>query len=96
MIPSTFLHEVAEFIDGRVDKVILNDGEYEITTFTVKQANDSTMTLNYIIPNGSVETVTKIELANTAGEIVSSNEVEIPISSDTLMIQAIEVKEVTE
>ena len=94
MIQSTFLHEVASFVFDRVEKVILNDGEFEITDFTVKQVIGSKMTINYIIPNGSVATVMKIDLANAADMIVSSNEVNVPISADTLMIQAIDVKEV--
>lgn len=92
MITSTFKQEVAEFIDSKITKVVLNSGAYEITDFIVKSASDGVLSLNYFIPEGTVDTVTRIELKNAAGT-VSDNNVNLPIASDTLMIQTIFVKE---
>lgn len=92
MITSTFKQEVAEFIDSKITKVVLNSGAYEITDFIVKAVSDNTLSLNYLIPQGTVDTVTRIELKNAAGT-VSDNIVSLPIASDTLMIQTIFVKE---
>ncbi|ANY67589.1 ketopantoate hydroxymethyltransferase [Paenibacillus sp. BIHB 4019] len=92
MITSTFKQEVAEFIDSKITKVVLNNGAYEITDFIMKSVSDNTLNLNYLIPQGTVDTVTRIELKNAAGT-VSDNIVNLPIASDTLMIQTIFVKE---
>lgn len=94
MISSAFKNLVANFTDGRVTKVVLNNGAYEITDFELKQVSGSIMSLNYFVPYGSVASVTKIELKNNAGDVVSENVVNVPIASDTLLIQTIEVKEV--
>jgi len=42
-----------------------------------------------------VSLVTKIELKSVQNEVITSNDVNVPISSDTLMLQTITVKEVT-
>lgn len=93
MITQQFIHDVAEYTNNRVTKVVLN-GTYEITKFTVKQVSANTLILNYIVPLSSVPIVTKIELKDAANNIISTNQVDVPIVKDTLMIQTIEVKEV--
>jgi hypothetical protein len=92
MITTAFQNEVAEFVDTRITKVVLNGGEYEITDFTIKTVSGNVVVLNYIVPNGSVATVIQIELKNNSGT-VSDNTVNIPIASATLMVQTITVKE---
>lgn len=93
MIETQLLHDVAEFVDGRVAKVVLNES-YEINIFDVKEAIDGTLTLNYIVPAAEVPLVTLIELKDDADRLLSSNTVHVPISSDTKILQTIEVKEV--
>ncbi|MGO4786959.1 ketopantoate hydroxymethyltransferase [Paenibacillus sp. FSL W7-1279] len=92
MISSQVLNDVAEYVDSRVSKVVLN-GTYEITDFEVKQVTGSMMALNYIVPASSISLVTQIDLTGEAGELISSNPVYLPVSSDTLILQTIEVKE---
>jgi hypothetical protein len=92
MIAQQFLHDVAEYVDSRVAKVMLN-GSYEITQFEVKQVTDNILALNYIIPAAEVSLVTLIELQDAAGNVITTNNVNVPISSDTLMLQTITVRE---
>lgn len=92
MIASTLLSEIAELADNKITKVVLND-TYEITDFEVKSVSGSTVGMQYIVPVAAVPVVNKIELKNSADQLVSSNDVYVPITSDTLILQTIEVKE---
>lgn len=92
MISSMLLSEIANLVDNKIAKVVLND-TYEINTFEVKSVTGTTVGMQYIIPASAVSIVTKIELKNSANQVVSSNDVYIPITSDTLILQTIEVKE---
>ncbi|MFB9273364.1 ketopantoate hydroxymethyltransferase [Cohnella cellulosilytica] len=93
MIDTQFLHDVAGYVNGRIAKVVLNS-MVEITSFTVKEAPDRTVILQYIIPVADVSLVELIELKDASDNLITSNEVEIPITSDTLVLQTVEVKEV--
>ncbi|WP_334072477.1 MULTISPECIES: ketopantoate hydroxymethyltransferase [Paenibacillus] len=92
MIAEGILHDVAEYVNGRVAKVVLN-GTYAITDFEVKSVTDKVLVLNYIIPVAEIPLVTLIELKDAADTVLSSNVVNIPIAADHLMLQTIEVKE---
>ncbi|TYA12194.1 ketopantoate hydroxymethyltransferase [Paenibacillus faecis] len=92
MIAEGILHDVAEYVNGRVAKVVLN-GTYTITDFEVKSVTDKVLVLNYIIPVAEIPLVTLIELKDAADTVLSSNAVNIPIAADHLMLQTIEVKE---
>lgn len=94
MINTQFLTDIANYIDGRVVKVKLNE-TYEITDFEVKEVTNSTLALNYVVPVAELTLITKIELKDAADVVVASNDVHVPITSDTLMLQTIEVKEVS-
>jgi len=92
MINASFLHDVARYVDGRVAKVVLN-GTYVITNFEVKQVTGNVLALKYLIPVAGVSLVTTIELRDAADNVISTNNVNIPITADHLMIQSITVKE---
>ncbi|MBB6632750.1 ketopantoate hydroxymethyltransferase [Cohnella thailandensis] len=94
MINQTFLNDIATYVNGRVAKVVIN-GSYEITDFVVKQVTESTMALNYIVPVSDVQLITQIELKDSGGKMLTSSPVNIPVSSDILMLQSIIVKEAT-
>ncbi|MBB6733177.1 ketopantoate hydroxymethyltransferase [Cohnella zeiphila] len=94
MIEPNLLHDVATYIDGRVAKVVLN-GSYEIVNFEVKEVTDNTLALNYIVPIADVQLITQIDLQDASGTVLTSNPVNVPISSDTLILQTINVKEGT-
>ncbi|MNZ70673.1 hypothetical protein D3C78_890190 [compost metagenome] len=92
MITTQFLNSVAEFVDGKVAKVVLN-GTYEITSFEVKQILDSTLVLNYLVPVSEVSLITMVELKDVSNGVITSNVVNVPIETDTMMLQTIQVKE---
>lgn len=92
MITNRFLDEVAKFTDSKISKVVLN-GSYEITSFTLKRAENNEVILNYIVPFGSVDTITLIELKGLDNSVISSNNVNVPVTADTMMVQTIAVKE---
>lgn len=92
MIESTFLNDVAKYVDSRVAKVVLN-GSYVITDFEVKQVTDNVLALKYLVPAEDVSLITTIELKDAADNVISTNNVNIPVAADHLMIQSITVKE---
>lgn len=94
MINEQFLYDIAEYVDERVAKVVINES-YEITEFEVKAVTNNVLALNYIVPASEVSLITKIELKDTENNQITANDVNVPIASDTLMLQTIEVKEVT-
>ena len=94
MIVSTFLNEVAEYTDSKIAKVVLND-VYEITTFQVKEVTDTTVGMQYIVPSSAISLITKIDLKTATDQLISTNNVYVPIASDTLLLQTIYVREVS-
>ncbi|RRJ62392.1 ketopantoate hydroxymethyltransferase [Paenibacillus oralis] len=95
MIATEFLHDVAEYVDTRVAKVVLNN-TYEITNFDQKAVTDSTLAINYVVPAVDISLITQIELRDASNKVITSNAVNVPVPSDTLMLQTIEVKEVND
>lgn len=93
MIATEFLHDIADYVDDRIAKVVLNDS-YEITEFVVKAVTDNVVALNYIVPADEVSLVTLIELKDGEDNLITTNDVNVPIMSDTMILQTIETKEV--
>lgn len=92
MIANSFLTGVANYTNSKIAKVVLND-TVEITNFVIKEVIDATVGLQYIVPASSVSLVTKIDLRDNVNNVISTNNVYVPITSDTLMLQTILVKE---
>jgi len=92
MIMTAFLNEIANYVDQRVAKVVIN-GDYEITDFEVKRVTGNVLALKYIVPAADLSVIAKIELKDASGNVISSHDVNIPITADLLMIQSITVKE---
>ncbi|MDN4069276.1 ketopantoate hydroxymethyltransferase [Paenibacillus vini] len=93
MIASSFLNGVANYTHGRIAKVVLNDS-IEIANFTIKEVTESTVGMQYIVPAALVSLVTKIDLKDSNNNLISTNNVYVPIASDTLLLQTILIKEV--
>lgn len=93
MITPTFLQDVATYVDSKIAKIVLND-VYEVTQFSTRTVAGGKVSLQYLVPFGSVVEVVKIELRDVAGNVLSSNAVYVPVTTDTLISQTIEVKEV--
>ncbi|MFC4305810.1 ketopantoate hydroxymethyltransferase [Cohnella boryungensis] len=94
MIDAGLLHDLTEYINGRVDKVVIN-GTYEITSLQVKQVTDNVLALNYIVPAAEVSLITLVELKDAVNVTLTSNTVNVPITADHLMLQTITVREGT-
>ncbi|CAM4456656.1 MAG: ketopantoate hydroxymethyltransferase [Paenibacillus macerans] len=92
MIASNLLHDVAEYVNGRVAKVVIN-GTYVITNFEVKAVTNNVLALNYVVPVKEVSLITLVELKDSTDVVFTSNAVNIPITADHLMLQTIEFKE---
>lgn len=92
MIASYLLHDVADYVNGRVAKVVINNS-YTITDFEVKTVNENVLILNYIVLVSEVSLITLVELKDAADNVLSSNAVNVPITADHLMLQTIEIKE---
>jgi hypothetical protein len=94
MISTTFLNELAEYVDDRVAKVVINDS-YVITDFEVKSVTANILALNYIVPVAEVSLITLVELKATDDTLLTSNPVNVPIAADHMMLQTITVREAT-
>lgn len=92
MISTEFLSNVADHVDGQIAKVVLNES-YEITDFSIKETEQDLVNMQYVVPNGVVPTVVLIELKDVSDNVISSNEVYVPITADTIITQTIRVKE---
>ena len=92
MITTEFLGSVAELIGGSIDKVVLN-GSYELSDFNIKQVSGNLFNLQYTVPSGAVNNINLIELKSSTNQVVSSNQVYVPITADTIITQTIKVKE---
>ncbi|MGF6357081.1 Zn-dependent peptidase ImmA (M78 family) [Paenibacillus sp. 4624] len=88
------LNDLAIHLNSRITKVVLN-GVYEITNFIVKEVTASTVALNFLIPAADVSLVTLIEVKGDNIRI-SSKPVNVPITSDNLMLETFEIIEVTD
>jgi hypothetical protein len=91
MIQTKYLQEIAGYTNNRIAKVTLN-GQYDITTFTVKRVTDQRIELEYLIPAADIASVTLLELRSATNEVLGSSEVFIPVAADTVIKQYVEVK----
>ncbi|MGN7401707.1 ketopantoate hydroxymethyltransferase [Cytobacillus praedii] len=92
MISEEFLSEVAIFTDMKINKIVLN-GTYQIPNFDLKKVAENELSMRYTVPFGAVETIQQIELKDELDNVITSNQVYVPISSDTILSQTIFVKE---
>ena len=92
MIHAQFINKVAEYVEQQISKVVLN-GSHEITSFEVKQVNENTVVLNYFVMANEVSHISLIEMKDAANEVITSNVVDGPVTSDTMLLQTILVKE---
>ncbi|ARF69217.1 hypothetical protein B7C51_19480 [Paenibacillus larvae subsp. pulvifaciens] len=92
MIVSSFIQEVADYACNKIDAVYLNSS-YQVEqvqkTFTGTAVN-----LEYIVPKGAMDNISLIELKTSDDQLISRNEVFIPITSDTVIKQTLFVEEV--
>jgi len=94
VISAAFLGKLAAYADQQIAKVVLN-GDYEITQFEVKRVDGRVVTLNYLVPAVEVTQISRIDLVAADGTVISTNEVDVPITADTLMVQTLSFEEVS-
>lgn len=75
-------HKVAQFIISATTKVRIN-GSHIITTFTSKTVDENEANIIYDVAFGSVDNITKIELMDDDGNVLSTTNLFIPIPDDT-------------
>lgn len=93
MIPIDFQNDIAKFVESQITKVQIN-GTYNITNFTVKNVVGNKVEMVYMIPFGSVTEVHTMELFKADGQTISTNNVYLPISSDTNISHTFTILEV--
>lgn len=92
MITDEFLGTVAEFVNSKVAKIVLNQ-EFEITNFTIKSVQGAVLTIEYMVPSASVSVISLIQIKDAVGGLISENQVYVPVSSDTIITQTVKVRE---
>lgn len=93
MITPTFQGEIAAFIKSQIAKVRIND-VYNINDFTVISVEGNKVNMLYEIPFGAVLEVNTMALLKENGEVISLNNVYLPINSDTNITHTFTVMEV--
>ncbi|MNN62591.1 hypothetical protein D3C81_1779070 [compost metagenome] len=92
MISTNFLTSVAGFTKDRIAKIVLNES-VEITEFEIKELSGSTVIMQYMVRSADVSDISKIELQDAEGQVISSNTVNVSIAADTLLLHTIDVTE---
>lgn len=93
MIPVEFQNDVASFVESQIAKVQIN-GSYDITNFEVKNVVGNKVDMVYMIPFGSVTEVHSMALLKADNQVISTNDVYLPISSDTNISHTFTILEV--
>ena len=92
-IKSELLNDLASYTNSEISKVRIN-GSYEITSFTEKVSSNNIVTVQYIIPISSgITQVTKVELINTDGVVITESAVYVPLLTDLIMKHTMMVSE---
>ncbi|SFM29295.1 hypothetical protein SAMN04487943_11265 [Gracilibacillus orientalis] len=92
MINQSFINDVATYIEQRISSVRINNS-YVIDNFVVKEVQECCVAMEILVPHGSVDTITVIDLLDENGKVISTNDVVVPITSDTVILQSFEVME---
>ncbi|MEV2794449.1 ketopantoate hydroxymethyltransferase [Paenibacillus larvae] len=92
MIISSFIQEVADYARDKIATVYLNSS-YQVEQVQ-KTFTGNTVNLEYIVPKRAMDNISLIELKTSDDQLISRNEVFIPITSDTVIKQTLFVEEV--
>ncbi|GBF75759.1 hypothetical protein PA598K_04190 [Paenibacillus sp. 598K] len=93
MIQPSYLHEIAEYTGTRIAFIVLNE-TVVLSEFLVKEATANALVLEYLVPKGLVNEVSKVELKNSEQQVISTRSVKVPIVEDTIMRHVMTVEEV--
>lgn len=92
LIKQSFINDLARYIEQQITSVRLNNS-YIINSFVVKEVQGCCVSMEILVKHGSIDTITVIDLLNEDGEVISTNDVVVPITSDTVILQSFEVRE---
>ncbi|GAA3410383.1 ketopantoate hydroxymethyltransferase [Paenibacillus hodogayensis] len=94
MIEPNYLAELTAYTNAKIAKVVLNGGAYTIEQFDLKQVAANLLTMEYRVPAGAVTDITRIELMSANGQLISANNVYVPITTETILKHTVKVLEV--
>lgn len=86
------IQDVASFAASDIASVLIND-TLSITTFETKAATNGVVTVEYIVPVGSVASITNVKLKKANGDILATSIVYVPVVEQVVMKHVITVKE---
>ncbi|GAB2558125.1 hypothetical protein [Gracilibacillus alcaliphilus] len=92
MIRESFINDVAAYIEQRISAVRLNNSHI-INQFVVKEVQGCCVAMEIMVPHGIVSTINVIDLLDENLEVISTNDVVVPITADTVILQSFEVRE---
>lgn len=78
-LTDTLINAVAGFVSSDVAKARINSSSV-ITTLT-KSTSSGVLTVQYVVPSGTVNTITKVELLDSSNNVLTSSTVYIPAAS---------------
>lgn len=90
-ISDKLLSDTAAFVSGDIASARLN-GAIAVTSLT-KSVEQNVLTVSYAVPQNEAETVTQVELLDSAGNTLTSSAVYVPVSSATVIKHRIPVLE---
>ena len=90
-IQSALLTGTANFVSDDIAKARIN-GTVEISDLT-KSVSDSTLTITYSVQQSQVDEITKVELLDSGGVVLTESTVYVPVESNTIMKHTIPVME---
>lgn len=91
-LQTNLFNRTATFLATLPATVTIN-GTYNITNFEILSASANKANLQYIVPLSATSLITLIEVKDSTGALLSSDVVNIPITSDHLQVQSITVRE---
>lgn len=91
-IGSEFLSGIASSAASIVASVLINDS-VSITSFTTKSGTGDTVTISYNVTAQQASEITSVKLLNSAGKVLSSAIVYVPVSASVAMKHTILFKE---
>lgn len=78
-LTNTLINAVAGFVSSDVAKARINSSSV-ITTLT-KSTSSGVLTVQYVVPSGTVNTITKVELLDSSNNVLTSSTVYIPAAT---------------
>lgn len=92
-IQQTLLNKLATFTVAEIAKVRINDS-YIVTDFEIKSASANVVTIQYyVMPESGITNVTRIELLDSANNVLTRSNVYIPLVLGVNLKHTILVKE---